>query len=271
MERREYPVGEVLIIPMTSTSPSPQDSARPQALPLQPSSPPVSSPPPPHSLSNPQLQAEFLRRAPRAASPDKDSARSQILPLQPSPPTSVAPRSSLPPPLSSPPPPLCLSSPQLQAEFLRRASRGLRTVSCDTDDVLTSPSSPLVSPFTSTTTSPLTSPPQALSPTSPFSSPPQPLSPSTPTTEGRATRLSLSSPELLTELRRSQSRPMKHVSISKGLTTVFCGRGRGVTVRLLALPLPQEQPTRHSAQTPRPMKEDRRVPGCPMGHSVRLS
>ncbi|KAK6292127.1 hypothetical protein J4Q44_G00379120 [Coregonus suidteri] len=56
-----------------------------------------------------------------------------------------------------------------------------------------------------------------------------PLSPSTPTTEGRATRLSLSSPELLTELRRSQSRPMKHVSISKGLTTVFCGRGRGVT------------------------------------------
>nr|XP_046174875.1 putative protein TPRXL [Oncorhynchus gorbuscha] len=121
------------------------------------------------------------------------------------------------------------TSPQLQAEFLRRASRGLRTVSCDTDDVLTSPSSPLVSPFTSTTTSPLTSPPQPLSPTSPFSSPPQPLSPSTPTTEGCATRLSLSSPELLTELRRSQSRPMKHVSISKGLTTVFCGRGRGVT------------------------------------------
>ncbi|CAB1345148.1 unnamed protein product [Coregonus sp. 'balchen'] len=232
MERREYPVGEVLIIPMTlSTSPSPQDSVRPQTLPLHPSSPPppVSSPPPPPlSLSSPHLQAEFLRRAPKAASPDNDFARPQILPLQPSPPvsTSVA---SLPPPLSSTPPPLCLSSPQLQAEFLRRASRGLRTVSCDTDDVLTSPSSPLVSPFTSTTTSPLTSPPQPLSPTSPFNSPPQPLSPSTPTTEGRATRLSLSSPELLTELRRSQSRPMKHVSISKGLTTVFCGRGRGVT------------------------------------------
>ncbi|XP_045077738.1 proline-rich receptor-like protein kinase PERK9 isoform X5 [Coregonus clupeaformis] len=323
MERREHPVGEVLIIPMrSSTSLLPQDSARPQTLSLQPSSPPpplssppptfslsspqlqaeflrrapraaspdndsarhqnlphkpsppispsvspfssppppLSSPPPPLSLSSPQLQAEFLRRAPRAASPDNDSARHQNLPHKPSPPISpsVSPFSSPPPPLSSPPPPLSLSSPQLQAEFLRKASRGLRTVSCDTNDVLTSPSSTLVSPFTSTTTSPLTSPPQ-------------PLSPSMPTTEGCATLLSLSSPELLTELCQSQSRPMKHVSVSKGLTTVFSGRGKGVTVRLLSLPLRQEQPTRHSAQTPRLMGEDRQVPGCLMGQSVRLS
>eukprot|EP00063_Salmo_salar_P087371 XP_014062206.1 PREDICTED: proline-rich protein 36-like isoform X1 [Salmo salar] len=298
MERKKHPVGEILIIPMrSSTSLSPQDSARHQTLPLQPSSPPPplslsspqlqaeflrrapraaspdndsarhqtlplqpSSPPPPLSLSSPQLQAEFLRRAPRAASPDNDSARHQTLPLQPSsppPPLSLsspqlqaeflrrAPRaaspdndsarpqnlphqpspsvspsvslfSSPPPPLSSPPPPLSLSSPQLQAEFLRRASRGLRTVSCDTNDVLTSPSSTLVSPFTSIKTSTLTSPPQ-------------PLSPSMPTKEGCTTLLSLSSPELLTELCQSQSRPMKHVSVSKGLTTVFSGRGRGIT------------------------------------------
>nr|XP_029522857.1 proline-rich protein 36-like isoform X1 [Oncorhynchus nerka] len=214
MERKEHPVGEVLIIPMrSSTSLSPQDSARP--LPLQPS-----SPPPPLSLSSPQLQTEFLRRAPRAASPDNDSARHQNLLHQPSP--SVSPSVSLfsspPTPLSSPPPPLSLSSPQLQAEFLRRASRGLRTVSCDTSDVLTSPSSTLVSPFTSITSSTLTSPPQ-------------PLSSSMPTKEGCTTLLSLSSTELLTELCQSQSRPMKHVSVSKGLTTVFSGRGRGIKVR----------------------------------------
>ncbi|KAM9406657.1 uncharacterized protein ACWYII_027015 isoform 2-T2 [Salvelinus alpinus] len=206
------------------------DSARHQNLPHQPSpsvspfsSPPptLSSPPSPLSLSSPQLQAEFLRRAPRAASPDNDSARHQNLPHQLSPSVSPSvslfsspppPLSSPPPPLSSPPPPLSLSSPQLQAEFLRRASRGLRTVSCDTSDVLTSPSSTLVSPFTSTLTSP-----------------PQPLSLSMPTKEGCTTLLSLSSPELLTELCQSQSRPMNHVSVSKGLTTVFSGRGRGIT------------------------------------------
>ncbi|XP_036814014.1 proline-rich receptor-like protein kinase PERK14 isoform X2 [Oncorhynchus mykiss] len=207
------------------------DSARHQNLLHQPSPsvssppPPLSSPPPPLSLSSPQLQAEFLRRAPRAASPDNDSARFKNLPHQPSPSVSPSvslfsspptPLSSPPPPLSSPPPPLSLSSPQLQAEFLRRASRGLRTVSCDTSDVLTSPSSTLVSPFTSITTSTLTSPPQ-------------PLSSSMPTKEGCTTLLSLSSPELLTELCQSQSRPMKHVSVSKGLTTVFSGRGRGIT------------------------------------------
>ncbi|XP_070977813.1 uncharacterized protein [Oncorhynchus clarkii lewisi] len=210
------------------------DSARHQNLLHQPSPsvspfssppPPLSSPPPPLSLSSPQLQAEFLRRAPRAASPDNDSARHKNLPHQPSPSVSPSvslfsspptPLSSPPPPLSSPPPPLSLSSPQLQAEFLRRASRGLRTVSCDTSDVLTSPSSTLVSPFTSITTSTLTSPPQ-------------PLSSSMPTKEGCTTLLSLSSPGLLTELCQSQSRPMKHVSVSKGLTTVFSGRGRGIT------------------------------------------
>ncbi|KAK6323154.1 hypothetical protein J4Q44_G00054930 [Coregonus suidteri] len=55
-----------------------------------------------------------------------------------------------------------------------------------------------------------------------------------PTTEGCATLLSLSSPELLTELCQSQSRPMKHVSVSKGLTTVFSGRGKGVTTPIPA-------------------------------------
>ncbi|XP_034146445.1 proline-rich receptor-like protein kinase PERK12 [Esox lucius] len=236
MERRMHPVGEVLIIPMTSSaSPLPQESARPQTLPLHPSSPPPAvSRTPPVSMCSSQLQDECFRRAPRAASPENDSAKPHRGSIHISPSVSS---------LSSPPPPLSLSSPLLQAEFLKRASRGLRTVSCDTDDVLTSPSSPQVSPFTSTTTSPFTSPPQPLSPTSPFSSPVQAVSPSETNTEGRSGRLSLSSPELLTELRQSHSRPMKHVSASKGLTTVFSGRGRSITT---SSPTPATGPTNQS-------------------------
>lgn len=41
-----------------------------------------------------------------------------------------------------------------------------------------------------------------------------------------AARLSLSSPELLSELRQSRSRSLRHVPAHKGLTTVFSGRGR---------------------------------------------
>lgn len=44
---------------------------------------------------------------------------------------------------------------------------------------------------------------------------------------GCPARLSLSSPELLTELRDSKTRSLRHVVRHSGMTTVFSGRGRG--------------------------------------------
>ncbi|AWO97468.1 putative zinc finger HIT domain-containing protein 1, partial [Scophthalmus maximus] len=61
--------------------------------------------------------------------------------------------------------------------------------------------------------------------TTPSSSPlPSPVSPS-PSSNGRQAPMSLSSPELLSELKESKARPLRHVPAHKGLTTVFSGRG----------------------------------------------
>ncbi|XP_036967167.1 uncharacterized serine-rich protein C215.13-like isoform X2 [Acanthopagrus latus] len=113
---------------------------------------------------------------------------------------------------SSPRPPPSLQSPELQDEFLRACrikfrSRSDITESCDSSPL--SPSSPVSSPCTPT----LTSSPQSSSSSPGFSS--------------RQARLSLSSPELLSELKDSKTRPLKHVPAHHGLTTVFSGQGRG--------------------------------------------
>ncbi|KAG7236227.1 hypothetical protein INR49_001143, partial [Caranx melampygus] len=50
-------------------------------------------------------------------------------------------------------------------------------------------------------------------------------SPAPPCCDIRPARLSLSSPELLSELKASRSRPLRHVPAQNGLTTVFSGRG----------------------------------------------
>lgn len=47
----------------------------------------------------------------------------------------------------------------------------------------------------------------------------------------RPARLSLSSPELLSELKETKRRSLRHVPAHNGLTTVFSGRGRGGAVR----------------------------------------
>lgn len=44
---------------------------------------------------------------------------------------------------------------------------------------------------------------------------------------GCPARLSMSSPELLSELRGSRTRSLRHVVPHSGMTTVFSGRGRG--------------------------------------------
>lgn len=115
--------------------------------------------------------------------------------------------------LSSPSPPPCpprlsLRSPELQAEFLQECwnkfpsdrdvaeSSGVASA--------TSPPSPLPSPSSSSSSS--SSSPSCY--------------------DSRRARLSLSSPELLSELRQSRTRSLRRVPAQNGLTTVFCGRGR---------------------------------------------
>ncbi|XP_068569227.1 uncharacterized protein [Cebidichthys violaceus] len=106
--------------------------------------------------------------------------------------------SSSPPPL----PHLSLRSPELQAEFLKESQNRLLSHSDDGESSVTSPSSPLLpSPFSPSSSS--------------SSSPPV----------NRQARLSLSSPELLSELKKSRTRSLRHVPAHNGLTTVFCGRG----------------------------------------------
>ncbi|XP_024120415.1 zinc finger HIT domain-containing protein 1 isoform X2 [Oryzias melastigma] len=103
----------------------------------------------------------------------------------------------------APPPLLSLQSPELQAEFLKERQNKFQFH----DDI------------TSSTTSPS-------SPSSPCSSSPRSSSTS-PSPNGRQARLSLSSPELLTELKESRTRPLRHVPAHTGMTIVFSGRGRG--------------------------------------------
>ncbi|XP_023821831.1 uncharacterized protein LOC111949264 [Oryzias latipes] len=106
-----------------------------------------------------------------------------------------------PPSSSSPAPPLrSLRSPELQAEFLKERQNKFQFH----DDISSSTVPP--SPSSSCSSSPRSSS------TSP---------------DGRRARLSLSSPELLTELKESRTRPLRHVPPHGGMTVVFSGRGRG--------------------------------------------
>ncbi|XP_030580894.1 flocculation protein FLO11-like [Archocentrus centrarchus] len=119
---------------------------------------------------------------------------------------------------SSPPPPpssLSLRSPELQAEFLRERRNKFQ-----------SPSDTSESSGVSSTTSPLSSPFSLTPSSSPSSSS---CSSPSPGFDNRQARLSLSSPELLSELKESRNRSLRHVPAHKGMTTVFSGRGRGQT------------------------------------------
>ncbi|XP_037614962.1 putative protein TPRXL [Sebastes umbrosus] len=119
--------------------------------------------------------------------------------------------SSSPPPRPPRPPRLSLRSPELQAEFLQEcwnkfpSDRDVAESSAVAS--ATSPPSPLPSPSSSSSSSSSSSP-------SCYDSRRARLS------------LSLSSPELLSELRQSRTRSLRRVPAQNGLTTVFCGRGR---------------------------------------------
>ncbi|KAF3698346.1 hypothetical protein EXN66_Car014027 [Channa argus] len=121
---------------------------------------------------------------------------------------------------SSPPrrPQLSLQSPELQAEFLQERQNKLRP--CSNSD------SGLVSPFSLTSsTSPPLPPPTSDTPLSSPCSSSSSSSPS-PCSDNSSARLSLSSPELLSELKQSRTRSLRHVRTHSGLTTIFSGRGR---------------------------------------------
>ncbi|XP_040887457.1 putative protein TPRXL [Toxotes jaculatrix] len=122
-----------------------------------------------------------------------------------SPPTSTSGtagrETQLPSSSSSLSPHLSLQSPELQAEFLQECRNKFQSPS---------ESSVVSSPF---------SPPPSSSPWSSSSSS------SSPSYSSRPARLSLSSPELLSELRESRTRPLRRVPTHNGLTTVFSGRG----------------------------------------------
>ncbi|XP_033465528.1 uncharacterized protein LOC117245993 [Epinephelus lanceolatus] len=121
--------------------------------------------------------------------------------------------SSSPPPL----PPLSLRSPQLQAEFLQERLNRFQSGSDPSESSVVSsaasPPPPLHSPFSP----------------SPFASPCSSSSSSCSSSpcNNRQARLSLSSPELLSELKEARTRSLRHVPTNKGMTTVFSGRGRG--------------------------------------------
>ncbi|KAI1898775.1 hypothetical protein AGOR_G00075840 [Albula goreensis] len=103
--------------------------------------------------------------------------------------------------------PVSPGSPQFLAELMQtQARRSPREPSPERLSLLSPPATPSVSP------------PAALRQSTPPVTPPLPLSP----TQERG--LSLSSPELLSELK--QSRSLRHIKPQRGLTTVFSGRGR---------------------------------------------
>ncbi|XP_056225021.1 uncharacterized protein LOC130164362 isoform X2 [Seriola aureovittata] len=100
---------------------------------------------------------------------------------------------------SAPPPPPSLQSPELQAEFVQECrSKFPSHGDVSESSVVSSPSS---CPRSSSSSS------------------------SPPCSDSRPARLSLSSPELLSELKESRTRPLRHVPAHYGLTTVFSGRG----------------------------------------------
>ncbi|KAK5848044.1 hypothetical protein PBY51_005699 [Eleginops maclovinus] len=176
-----------------------------------PPAPPAAAPPAPLSLRSPALQAEFLQKcrnksgsqdghgdAPSSSSSSKSplsNVQRQDIMKASSPPSET---SSSPPP-AAPRPPLCLRSPALQAEFLQKRQNKLRSQSDVGESSVVSPSS-----------SPQPSPSSSSSSLSHIK---------------RQARLSLSSTELLTELRETKTRSLRRVHHQTGLTTVFCGRG----------------------------------------------
>ncbi|XP_035850193.1 zinc finger HIT domain-containing protein 1 isoform X2 [Sander lucioperca] len=125
--------------------------------------------------------------------------------------------SSSPPPL----PRLSLRSPELQAQFLQECRNRFGSHGKHGEDgesgVFSSPSS----------SSRSSSSPSSPSPPSSTGSPASSSSPPPPSGDSRRDRLSLSSPELLSELKQSRSRSLRRVPVHNGMTTVFCGRGRG--------------------------------------------
>nr|XP_046237415.1 inactive protein tyrosine kinase pTKL-like isoform X2 [Scatophagus argus]XP_046237416.1 inactive protein tyrosine kinase pTKL-like isoform X2 [Scatophagus argus]XP_046237417.1 inactive protein tyrosine kinase pTKL-like isoform X2 [Scatophagus argus] len=156
---------------------------------------------------------------------------------------------------SSPSPPRhSLQSAELQAEFLQEYRKKIlsrRDIS--ESSVSSSPASPSCSPSPlsspaspSCSPSPLSSPASPSCSPSPLSSPSSPgpstSSSSSPCYNSRQARLSLSSPELLSELKDSRTRSLRHVPKHNGLTTVFSGRGRGGRGRQASGPTPSTQP-----------------------------
>ncbi|XP_038128250.1 DNA-directed RNA polymerase II subunit RPB1-like isoform X2 [Cyprinodon tularosa] len=137
---------------------------------------------------------------------------------------------------SSPEPPqrfFSLQSPEVQEEFRKERLRRLKSRS-DTDGTSSTSSSSQASPLrpSSPQASPLRpSSPQASPLNSPFSLSPSvsPSSPwkSSPRHSDSSPGLSLSSPELISEM-KGRAQPLRHVPQRKGLTTVFSGRGRQV-------------------------------------------
>ncbi|XP_048884202.1 uncharacterized protein LOC125750431 isoform X2 [Brienomyrus brachyistius] len=118
---------------------------------------------------------------------------------------------------------LSLGSPQLLAELQQRVTRHVPV-----EESAPRPSTP-TSPISMVTVS-----------LGNGASPPQPLSP----VSGGS--LSLSSPELLRELKQSQ--PLRHVKPQRGLTTVFSGRGRMTQSQVHA-----SSPVANPTLTPPPM------------------
>ncbi|XP_028998869.1 uncharacterized protein LOC114851287 [Betta splendens] len=133
--------------------------------------------------------------------------------------TQLLPSSSAPP---APLPRLSLQSPELQAAFLRESQNKveLRRKTSESS-IVGSPFSPL-SLFSSSSPPPSPFTPSS-SPRSSSSSSPSP----SPHHSNRPARLSLSSPELLSELKQHRRRSLHHVPAHNGMTTVFSGRGRG--------------------------------------------
>ncbi|XP_072232244.1 uncharacterized protein [Leuresthes tenuis] len=115
--------------------------------------------------------------------------------------------------LASSSPRLSLQSPELQAEFLKECRSRFQFHS--DSSVAAPPSSPLPSPFSPTSSS--------------SSSSCSPASSSSPSPNTERAHLSLSSPELLSELKESRRRSLRHVPAKNGLTTIFSGRGAQVS------------------------------------------
>ncbi|XP_036404938.1 proline-rich protein 36-like isoform X3 [Megalops cyprinoides] len=158
---------EVLIIPMNTHLPSPQEKTPPKMPPAELPVSPSASPKPP-------------------ASPSQNS---------------VSPSCTLPKTQQ----PLSIASPQLLEELAQSQARRRPQES--------SPERPV-----SLAASP------AASPTSPTSPPATPVASPVTFSPTQDRGLSLSSPELLSELK--QSRPLRHVKPHSSLTTIFSGRGR---------------------------------------------